>query len=63
MGNTGKVAMVLLFVGCLTSQQYASVSQGQICSHNCMCFHTEIEVADQTFYLITSQYTANQSQR
>ena len=26
-----------------------SVSQGQICSDNCMCCHTEIEVADQTF--------------
>ena len=37
-----------LFVCCLTSQQHASVSQG--------C-HTEIEVADQTFYLTQSQYT------
>ena len=38
-----------LFVGCFTSQQHASVSQGQICSDNFMCCHTEIEVADQTF--------------
>ena len=45
------------FVGCLTSQQHASVSQGQICSDSCTCFHTEIEVADQTFYLAQSQYT------
>ena len=46
-----------LFVGCLTSQQHASVSQGRICSDNFTCCHTEIEVADQTFYLIQSQYT------
>ena len=48
---------VCLFVGCLTSQQHASVSQGQICSDNFMCCHTEIEVADQTFQLTQSQYT------
>ena len=35
-----------LFVGCLTSQQHASVSLGRICSDNFMCCHTEIEVAD-----------------
>ena len=44
-------------VGCLTSQQYASVSQGRICSDNFTCCHTEIEVADQTFHLTQSQYT------
>ena len=44
-------------VGCLTSQQHASVSQGRICSDNCTCCHTEIEVADQTFRLTQSQYT------
>ena len=48
---------VCLFVGCLTSQQQASVSQGRICSDNCACCHTEIEVADPTFYLTQSQYT------
>ena len=47
----------MLFVGCLTSQQHASVSQGRICSDNCTCCHTEIEVADQTFHLTQSQYT------
>ena len=47
----------LLFVGCLTSQQQASVSQGQICSDNFTCCHTEIEVADQPFHLTQSQYT------
>ena len=47
----------LLFVGCLTSQQHANVSQGRICSDNFRCFHAEIEVADQTFYLTQSQYT------
>ena len=46
-----------LFVGCLTSQQHASVSQGRICSDNFTCCHTEIEVADQTFSLTQSQYT------
>ena len=44
-------------VGCLTSQQHASVSQGRICSDNLTCCHKEIEVADQTFHLTQSQYT------
>ena len=44
-------------VGCLTSQQQASVSQGRICSDKFTCCHTEIEVADQTFYPAQSQYT------
>ena len=43
-------------VGCLTSQQHASVSQGRICTDNFTCCHTEIEVSDQTFYLTQSQY-------
>ena len=47
----------LLSVGCLTSQRHASVSQGRICSDNCTCCHTEIEVADQTFHLTQSQHT------
>ena len=47
----------VLLVGCLTSKQHASVSQGRICSDNFTCCHTEIEVADQTFYLTQSQYT------
>ena len=46
-----------MLVGYLTSQQEASVSQGRICSDNFTCCHTEIEVADQTFYLTQSQYT------
>ena len=50
-------ATVCLFVGFLTSQQHASVSQGRIYSDNCTCCHTEIQVADQTFYLTQSQYT------
>ena len=45
------------FLGCLTSQQQASVSQGRICSDNLTCCYTEIEVADPTFYLTQSQYT------
>ena len=48
---------VCLFVGCLTSQQQASVSLGRICSDNFTCCHTEIDVTDQTFYLTQSQYT------
>ena len=44
-------------VGCLTSQQHASVSQGRICSDNLTCCHTEIEAADPTFRLTQSQYT------
>ena len=46
-----------LFVGCLTYQQHASVSQGRICSDKLTCCHTEMEVADQTFYLTQSQNT------
>ena len=46
-----------MLVGWLTSQQQASVSQGRICSDNLTCRHTEIEVADPTFYLTQSQYT------
>ena len=48
---------LFVFVGCLTSQQQTSVSQGRVCSDNFTCCHTEIEVADQTFYLTQSQYT------
>ena len=45
-----------LFVGCLTSQQHAGISQGRICTDNFTCCHTEVEVADQTLYLTQSQY-------
>ena len=44
-------------VACLTSQQHASASRGRICTDNFACCHTEIEVADQTFYLTQLQYT------
>ena len=53
----GKVGFVCLLVGCLTSQQHPSLSQGRICSDNFTCCHTETEVADQTFYLTQSQNT------
>ena len=46
-----------LLVGCLTSQQHASVSLGWICTDKFTCYHTEIEVPDQTSYLTQSQYT------
>ena len=51
------LSVVCLLVGCLTSHQQASVSQGRICSDSFTCCHTEIEVADQPFYLTQSQYT------
>ena len=44
-------------IGCLTSQQHASVCPGRTPSDNFTCCHTEIEVADQTFHLTQSQYT------
>ena len=57
-GCSGEVwRFVCLLVGCLTSQQQASVSQGRICLDNFTCCHNEKEVADQTFYLTQSQYT------
>ena len=46
-----------LLVGCLTSQQHTSVSQGRICSDKFTGCHIEIEVADRTFHLTQSQYT------
>ena len=52
----GWVCEVCSLVGCFTSQQQASVSQGRICSYNCTCCHTEIEVADQTSCVTQSQY-------
>ena len=48
---------VCLLVGCLTSQQHEGVSQGRTCTDNFTCCHTEVEVADPTFYLTQSQYT------
>ena len=48
-------SVACLSVGCLTAEQHASVSQ--VWMHNSMCCHTEIEVADPTFYLTQSQYT------
>ena len=52
-----KGAERILFGGCLTTQQHASVSQAQIYSDICTCCHTEIEVVDPTFSLTQSQYT------
>ena len=51
------VVLVLVMVGYLTSQQQAGVSRGRICSNNCTCRHTEIEVADRTSDLTYSRYT------
>ena len=38
------------------SQQHASVSQGRVYLHNCICFYIGTEVADQICYLTQSQY-------
>ena len=57
LASCGCGQFVCLLVGCLTSQQHASVSQGRICTDNFTCCHTEIEAADQTFHLTQSQYT------
>ena len=57
IGCEGSNSEVCLSVGCLTSQQQPSVSQGRIRTDNFTSCHTEIEVADQTFYLTQSQYT------
>ena len=46
-----------LFVGCLTSQQHTTVSQGRICPGKSAFCHAEIEVADETRNLTQSQYT------
>ena len=51
-----RVAMFVSLLVALKSQQ-ASVSHGQICSGKSTYCHTEMEVADQTFYLTRSQYT------
>ena len=53
----GLLLLVTCLLACLTSQQHASVSHRRICSDSFTCCHTEIEVADQTFYLTQSQYT------
>ena len=42
---------------CLTPQQQASVSQERISSDDFTCCHTELEFADQTFYLTQPQCT------
>ena len=55
--ETYREIIKMLLVSCLTSQQYASVSQGRICSENCKCCNTEKEVVDQIFYLTQSQFT------
>ena len=52
-----KSTTVCLLVGYLTSKQQASVSQVRICSDKFTCCHTKTEAADQTFYIIQSQYT------
>ena len=55
--NTFLTESASLLVGCLTYELHANVSRGRICSDNFTCCYTEIELADQTFHLIQSQYT------
>ena len=56
-GKASNCAVPQLLVGCLMSQQHASVSQGWTRSDNCTCRHNEIRVADQIFFLTQSQST------
>ena len=51
-----KLELLLLLVGCLMFHQHASVSHEWICSDNFTCYHTETEVADQTFHLTQIVY-------
>ena len=46
------VVVLVVVVGFFMSQQHDSVSQGSICLDKCAYWHTEVEVADQTQYLI-----------
>ena len=52
-------AGVLLFCWLLNVPATCECISLTICSDNFTCCHTEIEVADQTFYLTQSQYTDN----
>ena len=47
---------VCLLVACLTPEQHASVSQGQICPDKFTCCYSKTGVADQTWYLTQSVY-------
>ena len=40
-------------------QQHASISQRRICRGSCTCCHTEIAVADQTFFNFTQSLYAD----
>ena len=47
-----------MVVGCVTSHQHASVSQGRICSHNFTCCHTVVcRTCRSNFPPTQSQYT------
>ena len=47
---------VRLFIDCLTPQQHATLSRRWVCPDSLTYCHTEIQVADQTFFR-QSQYT------
>ena len=51
------MATICSLFACLMPQHHANTFQGQIWSDKWTCCHTEIEVADQTFYLPQSRYT------
>ena len=42
--SSNQAKFVCLLVGCLTSQQHASVSQGRICSDNFTCCHVLLRI-------------------
>ena len=49
--------LVFWLTGSLSSQQNTGVSQGQVCVDSLTCCHTETHVANQTYYIIQSQYS------
>ena len=55
--TAGMSKWVMLFVGCFNIPATCSCISRQMCSDKFMCCNTEIEVADQTFYLTQPQYT------
>ena len=56
VGGRGRREGGVAVVCWLTSQQHASVSQGRIYSDSWTCCHTDMEAADQSFYLAQPQY-------
>ena len=52
-----EISSFMCLLVCFSVANMNSIPTGWINTGNCLCCHTEIEVADQTFYLTQSQYT------